>query len=649
MIDAFVEYLQKERFDLLMGWNMINFDMPYLANRFPDFSERISPINETRYGADCPYPAGISIVDYYSWFKQLTFNKEKSYKLDDIAQKYLKDKPKGEFKFEELTEDIKDKNKLDVDQMVRLEEKFKIIPYFDEIRRLSKVEWEDLTWNSRIIDMLLLHEAKKQNVVLPMKPTEERGTLSEKEDFEGAYREALKTGVFNNVGKYDLTSAYPFAIMDFCLDSSNIKLEKEDNCIEINNTFFQQTGNAILPLVVKKLTTLKNEVKRKLSTIKVNDPDYKNIKQMYKAIKTVVNSAYGVMGNRFFRLYDKRVASATTFIVRSLLHYVRDELKNLGYEVIYIDTDSVFINSKENLTELLNQIIQKWGKEVFGKEKVSIEFDYEGHFESLFILTLCRYIGLLHKPDGETEEEIKGIEAKRKDSTIFQKKFQKTLIDKILNKEDKNLIIRWIESQIEAIKKVSLEEIGFPCKLARARKDYKNVPIFVRALENTENFDKLVGESFYYVYVIAKEYNTAVKQVEFLDNKILTPQMFKKEWYLNYGENVTAKQIKKDIARKEELLNNLETSGRLKIKETTLKGKPKDVIAFDSTHREHVKDLDWNRIIQRNIMMKLTSIFEAMKWDIEEVNYTPEILQNFLKTERKLNIQPLSEDQTQLF
>jgi len=614
MMDAFIEYIKKEKFDMLLAWNMVNFDYLYLANRFPDFAERISPISETRYGGEVDYPAGVAIVDYYSWFKNVTLNREESYKLDDIAQKYLGDKPKGDFDFGTLSEDIKEKNKLDVEQLVRLEEQKQIIPYFDEIRRLSKVEWEDLTYPSRIIDSLLLSEAKKQNIVLPMKPCEDRGTLSEKEDYLGAYREAFKRGLLKDVGAYDLISAYPFSIKDFCLDPVNIRLQKQKNCIEINGTYFKQKEDAILPTVVNKLLTLKNNVKQKLSTMSVDDFDYKNVEQQYNAIKSIVNSSYGVFGNRFFRLYNKKVASATTFLVRSLLHYIKDKIEEKGYELLYLDTDGIMVKSKENLNKFLNELVQQWGKEVFGKEKIGIEFTFEGYFKKILILALCRYVGELVKPNGEIKKIIKGVEIKRKDSTVFMKKFQKELIKQIMDEVDKEEIISWIKSQIADLKNAPLEDIAVPCKLGMSLEKYKNIPIFVRAMNNTENFSKKVGDNFYYIYVNSTEYDTKMQLIELLDGEKLTPSKLKEPWKEFFGEKVLAKDMEQ--RKKEELLSHLEKAGRMTREKREVKGKLKDVIAFDKKNKGHIKNVDWSRMEERNIHNKIRVIFEAMKWDL---------------------------------
>ena len=562
MVEAFIKYMRQEKFDIWFSWN-VKFDYNYLVNRFPDFNEKISPIDKVRYGDGLVYyPAGISIIDYLSWFKKITLNREKMYTLDYIAQKHLDDKANEKIDFSKLSEQLKQKNINDVLRLSKLEDQKHLVSYFDEIRRLTKVEWEDMEWNSRLIDMLLLEEGKKQKVVLPMKPNEERGTLDEEVEFAGAYREVYATGRFENIGKYDLGSAYPYAIIDFCLDPANIKESGLDHpSILIDKTWFKQNPNALLPAVTKRLINLKGEVKKELEKTSVDASNYKDVETKYDAIKTIVNSAYGVMGNRFFRLYDSRVASATTFLVRSLLHYVKDKLEEKGYKVIYVDTDSVFIQSNKILTELLNQLVQAWAKVIFNKDKVQITFDYEGIYEQILILTKCRYKARLRKKNGELKEETKGIEAKRKDSTVYMKNFQTTLIDKILNNEKKESIFTWIKQEIKNFNNQELINISFPCKLAQSPELYKNTPIFVRALKNSSiSFQPKVGDSFYYIYMQGKD------------------------------------EDKKEMVR-----------------------------AFDEENFGHIlkEEIDWQRVLERNIIMKLETIFEAMQWQISEVYTAP--------------------------
>ena len=133
---------------------------------------------------------------------------------------------------------------------------------------------------------------------------------------------------------------------------------------------------------------------------------------------------FGVCGLKIFRLFDYRVAASITYLVRDLLHYVEDRLNESGMKVVYVDTDGLMIDSKENPEALCNELINQWVKEKYGKDKINISFDYKGVYNKLLIVALCRYKGYLQRPDGQIKEIIKGIEAKRKDSSEFIKDFK---------------------------------------------------------------------------------------------------------------------------------------------------------------------------------------------------------------------------------
>ena len=575
MLVAFTTYMKKEKFDIWFSWN-VKFDYNYLYNRTlsifdmediknADLASCISPIDKPRYGdGEVKYPAGTSVVDYLMWFKKITLGREKMYTLDYIAQKFLKVPAKKKVDFSKLSSELKQHNIDDVKLMVGLEEQMQLVKYFDEIRRITQVEWEDFEYNSRSIDMLLLKEAKQRNLVLPNRPTGE----GEEEAFEGAFRDIYETGRLENIGKADVSSAYPYAIIEFCLDPANILTSDEINdptiqntSLEINNTYFTQDPTALIPTIIKKLLILKSTIKKELENSPQDDTNHKNIKIKYDAIKSLCNTAYGVTALKFFRLFDIKVASATTFIVRSLLHYIKDKLEASGHPVVYIDTDGVFYkNPSEEMNKQLNDWVQQWARELFKKDKVAITFDYEGAYEQILLLAKCRYVGRLRKTNGELEIETKGIEAKRKDSTKYMGNFQKILIDKILDNEPKEKIYNWIKEEIKNFPKQQIIDIAFPCKMAKSKIEYKSVPIFSRALDNTPEFKTRVGDSFYYI------------KMEGLD------------------------ETKKDMVK-----------------------------AFDEERFSHIKreDVDWQAMLERNIVMKLDVIFEAMKWNLTDIYVAP--------------------------
>ncbi len=590
LLNDFVKWIKDQQFDLLLGWNYINFDWLYLQARYKylfgcELAEMLSPIAQSRYLASSDRtiesnfaPAGISILDYLDLFKKI-YKMEVSYALDAICQKHLNESSYKKVDFSKLSKEIKEKNINDVRRMIELEKKFKIIEYYDELRRMSKCEWADVTWNSKIIDMMLLQEAKQKRIVLPSKRYGEG--IETDDTFEGAYRRCniendegeiteRLTGLYHNIWKVDLSSAYPMAIINFCLDVANIK---PNEGTEINGVKFLQNSNALLPSLVRKLVNKKDTIKKQLKALNPETPEYKDLLIKYDAIKAVVNSTFGVCGLKIFRLFDYKVAATITFLIRDLLHYVEENAKNI--KIIYIDTDSIFCEAKENPTELLNSLVQKWAKDKYNKDRIDIQFDLEGIFEKLLIIALCHYKGYLRTKSG-LKEEIKGVEIRRKDSSEFMKTFQNTLIEKILNGEPKGKIKSFINSEGGRIKTVPLKEIGFPCKIS-SKKDYKSLPIHLRALEYTQeinpNFQKVPGDTFYYIYV--EPFGTAMRK---------------------------SSRMKK----------NKETG--IKELQFSKKQVKKDVLCFDEEIYDHIKNIDWKKIIERTIINKVTHIFEAMDW-----------------------------------
>lgn len=623
-----IEYIKGESFDLIFIWNAL-FDWGYLSNRYKvlfgkrkELAQDISPIGELRRAQlgkqisdedrnidDLFFPAGISIIDFLQWFKKLTLNRRRSYALDYIAQTDLGETPWGKEDFSQLSENVKQKNINDVLRMQKLEKKFNIIPYFDEIRRLAKIEWEDLYYNSRIVGALCLQEAKKQQLALPT--TEE----VEKEEFEGAYKEVFKTGFFENLGVIDLGSAYPSIIRDFCLDSVNLKQTYNENTTEIkiknkatkeivNTYYFERNSKAILPMVVTNALTLKDKIKGELKLLCPASEAYKNLEIKYASIKGICNSIFGVCGNRFFKLYKKAIAESTTFLVRDLLEYCIGRVKEeLNVDIIYIDTDGLFFNSINDLSVKLNEYIQDWAKQ-YGIT-TTLKFESQGYFEKILILSKCRYKGYLRNPNG-LKEEVKGIESKRNDSTVFMKKFQETLMDKIFAKESHKSIEQWIESEKERIKTVPITEIAFPVKLGRKAEKYVNKPIFVRALE-CSNLKKNVGDLFYYIYIKEKQIGTQGKQVHYFNDIKLAEKTY---------EEILEKANKKvNISYRKKTYTSEEFLNQINVKEETEKIMT-NVTALDESTINMIQseDIDYSKMISRNMETKIKVIFDAMGW-----------------------------------
>jgi DNA polymerase I len=367
------------------------------------------------------------------------------------------------------------------------------------------------------------------------------------------------------------------AIINFCLDISNIKNEG----ITINKVTFYQNENALLPSIARKMISKKDILKAQLKSLNPESEETKDLQVKYDAIKAVVNSLFGVCGLKIFRLFDYRVAASITFLIRDLLHYVENKLVEKGMKVIYMDTDSVFIEAPENPKDLCNDLIKQWAKEKYNKDRIDIAFDLEGQFGKLFIIALCHYKGYLSTPKG-VKEEIKGIEARRKDSSTFIRDFQTKLIEKIMNEDPKEEIIKWINVEKLRIRTLPLIDVGFPCRITKDAETYKSIPVFLRALQYTQEliptFQKHPGDSFYWIPVIPFGKSTRKS-----------------------SRNKTDKETgEKSIQSSEKEVN-------------------KDVLCYDEDISIHITDVNWDKVINKSIVDKVEHIFEALKWDMSEI------------------------------
>jgi len=565
MIGDFISYIRTIQPDLLVAYNGIQFDFCYLINRFPDFAESISPINKKILKNN--FPAGISIIDYMAFIKKVC--KYKRYSLEYVYCDTFKLPYKREkFDFSSVNEDLVTKNKFDVQKMVELEDKLHLIPYFDELRIEAKGDWDDVTQNSRLIDGVLLQIAKEKGIILPKRPdyVEKIEGIEETDSIKGAYVYA-ETGLHENCHLFDAAALYPNLIMTFCLDSENKRKIKEGNTIEINKVCFAQNKDVLAPILCKKLMVKRNQIKEQ---IKIT-PDDELLKQKDAAYKSLVNSVYGIMLFSSSRLFDMDVASSITYLARFLIRYTKFRLRQFGYHVVLSDTDSVYVQTTESpeiVSDIINnQIVKEW-LNYFGKTEGSINFKHEDSFKTLFVLTKKHYRGI--KIDGSKKD--KGLELLRSDTSKYTEGFQDILLEKVMNRESKEDVVIWVKSEIERMKTLSIEEIGLPCKLQRPINEYKNLPIFVRALQNTQfltHFERHIGEYFYYIYVISQQTRKITK----------------------------TRKIKGVETTKEEDV-------------------PLDVMAFDEGKKEHIVNIDYDKMLDRNIFMKCEGIFEAMKWEM---------------------------------
>ena len=396
LLTKFQEYWVQKTPDVVTGWNVKFFDMPFICRRMDrvlsmKHMRALSPWNSIRErelhvrGQKKIYYdiIGVSTLDYYDLYQKFTYTNQESYRLDHIAFVELGQQKLDHSEFENFQDFYRNNwqkfieyNIHDVELVDMLEDKMKLIELAVTMAYDAKVNFEDVFFQVRMWDSIIYDALTQENIVIPPK------TESTKDQqYAGAYVKEPTPGVYDWVVNFDLNSLYPHLIMQYnispetLLDDrvSGINVDKllnreidtstlEGVTICPNGTLFTTEKQGFLPKLMEKIYTERTIYKKKMLKAKQeyeNTKDPQLIKDIAKfnniqmARKIQLNSAYGAIGNEYFRYFRLENAEAITlsgqlsirWIENKMNEYLRKILKTEDKDyVIAVDTDSIYLD-----------------------------------------------------------------------------------------------------------------------------------------------------------------------------------------------------------------------------------------------------------------------------------------------------------------
>jgi len=560
LIMEFMKFWIKNYPDVITGWNTKFFDIPYLFNRIRNLVDekvlkRFSPWNlverETIVVRGRPQTHynifGISMLDYLDLYQKFIPTKQESYKLDYIGKVEL-GKGKDEMPYDTFrewyTKDFQsfiDYNIQDVEIVDGLEDKLKLIELVLTMAYEAKVNYTDVFSQVRMWDMLIYNYLKKDNIMIP--PKED----NIKEDkYDGAYVKDPITGMHNWIVSFDINSLYPHLIMQYNISpekiigvkSSGVSVDKllnhatplthlktEGACITPNGAMFKTDSPGFLPRLMEsmyndrvKFKTLAFQAKKEYQ--KTKDPaiarEISRCHNIQWAKKIALNSAYGAIGNQYFRYYDVRQATAITssgqfvirFIEKNVNEYINKILKTHD-KVDYIvasDTDSIYLTldklveatckdkSKADTLKFLNKVVNSRIEPFIDKCFAELA-DYTNAIKQKMVMkreviadkgiwtAKKRYMLNVLDEEGITFEEpklkIMGIEAVKSSTPEVCRGNIKQAIKLIMTKGEDELQA-FVANFKKEFYQMSAEQISFPRSCNNLRKYKDSNSIFIK-------------------------------------------------------------------------------------------------------------------------------------------------------------------------
>ena len=406
----FLRFWEENCPDAISGWNIKFFDIPYIVNRFnkilgEDETKKLSPwgyINSRKTVMNnrelVAYDfVGVSTLDYielYRWYAPGGKSQE-SYSLNNICNVELGESKISYEEFDNLHQLYKlnhqkfiEYNIKDVELVLKLEQKLKLIELGLTLAYDTKTNYEDIFAQTRMWDSLINNYLFERNIIVPPKSNNSKSSA-----FEGAYVKEVQVGKHDWVASFDLNSLYPHLMMQYNISpetlievndytkemrdviSNGVSVDKmieqkvdtsklSGVTITPNGQFFRTDKQGFLPKMLEEMYVDRSKFKKLMLKAK---QEYENEKDESKkneinnriarydnlqlAKKVSLNSAYGALGSQYFRFYDLRMALAVTlagqlsirWIEKHLNSYMNNLLKTEEDYVIASDTDSIYL------------------------------------------------------------------------------------------------------------------------------------------------------------------------------------------------------------------------------------------------------------------------------------------------------------------
>ena len=506
LLKQFSQWLQDYDPDAIIGWALVQFDFQILCARARELGVRLRlgrGGEEIRWLAGQGsrparlYMPGRVALDGIEVMRSATWQFE-SFALENVAQQML-GRGKNITKPQDRGEEIQRMYREEPASLVKynLEDcrlvwdifiKADLMAFLIERARLTGLPMDRIGGSSQAFDHLYLPRLHRQGYVAPAFASGQAG------DSPGGFVMDSRPGLYRNVLVLDFKSLYPSIIRSFQIDPLGLiqGLQENDAVNGYKGAQFSR-NQSILPDIIGDLWAARDVAKAN------------NNMPLSTSIKIVMNSCYGVLGSSVCRFYDQRLASSITLRGHAILNQTKDLIQQQGMQVIYGDTDSVFVWLGDETIALdqvqakgnaLAQLLNEWWTNHLKVEfelKSYLEIEFETYFSRFVMPTIRgqetgskkRYAGITVTPDGSTKMLFKGLEQVRTDWTKLARELQAELYQRVFNDQP---YVDLIKPLLEQIRAGQLDhKLVYRKRLRRPLVEYqKNVPPHVQAARKAE-------------------------------------------------------------------------------------------------------------------------------------------------------------------
>ena len=544
MLQNFHKWWTENTPDIITGWNNNLYDIPYICRRIErvlgeKWKKSLSPWNRVidreikmMGRTNIAYEiTGVAILDYLDLYKKFTYTNQESYRLDHIAMVELGDKKLDHSQFENFkdfyTSDWQrfvEYNIHDVNLVDMLEDKMKLIELAVTMAYDAKVNLDDVYSQVRMWDTLIYNDLKGRNIVVPP-----RITTKKDDKYAGAYVKEPIPGSYDWVVSFDLNSLYPHLIMQYNISPETLLDERHptvtvdkilnqeivfdgDGCVCANGAQYRKDTLGFLPQMMQRIYDERTIYKKRMLAAKQDlenattpaetlalQKDVSKFNNIQMARKIQLNSAYGAIGNQYFRYYSLANAEAITLSGQVSIRWIQNKMNtylnkilrttDVDY-VIAADTDSIYLNlgpfvdkvfqgrekSDESIVRFLNKVCEVEFEKYIGDSYETLATYVNAYDQKMFMkrenianrgiwTAKKRYILNVFDSEGVRYKtpklKINGIEAVKSSTPAPCRTAIKDALKVIMNGTEDELQ-KFIADFRNRFENMPVEEIAFP-------------------------------------------------------------------------------------------------------------------------------------------------------------------------------------------
>ncbi|MEM0233426.1 MAG: DNA polymerase II [Candidatus Nezhaarchaeales archaeon] len=506
ILKEFVDYIQTYDPDIIVGYNSNHFDWPYIQARAKlhgiklKISRDFAEPHQSVYGHVSV--VGRANIDLYDYAEELMEVKIKT--LENVAD-YLGVMPKDKrtlIDYLEIAEYWDNTSKRAILKKYAEEDAvstygvaMEVLPFAMQLSRLTGVPLDQVLAASVgfRVEWYLMRVAYSERELVPNRVERKY------EPYRGGLVLKPKEGLHENIAVLDFSAMYPHLMMKYNIGFDTYVPPEEpcksDECHvapEVGHRF-KKNPPSLYKKAIEKLLELRGAIRESMRKLDPKDPCYTILDNRQKAVKTMTNAMYGYLGWTGARFYLKPCAEATAAYGRHTIMTTIKMAKDMGLQVIYGDTDSIFVKYDQSKIKAFIERVER---------ELGLEIKLEKVYKVCFFTEAAKkYSGLTL--DGRID--LVGFEAVRGDWCELAQEVQSKVIEIILTKKDVQAAVNYVRDVVNMIRagKVDMKKLIIWKTLSKSLDEYEVEAAHVQAAKQllAAGFKLEIGDKVGFVVV----------------------------------------------------------------------------------------------------------------------------------------------------